>query len=476
MCQLIIKGKKHGVFPFVVQIRDRNNHKVIQGVELGTIGPKMGWNTIDNGWARFKKIKIPRTNMLMRFSKVDRDGTFTKPPHDRIAYSTMLWIRASFVIHSFYILARAVTISIRYSCVRRQGWLPGSDVGKDKENKVLEYKTQQYRLFPLLASSYCIFFVGKSIRKMYTNLVSDIGEGSFETLAEAHATTCSLKTFTTWLVAKGLEECRERCGGLGYHLFSGIPQLIKKWAVYTVGEGDNILLTQQTCKFLLKAFTDEKFSKRVPYLSKEFPNRCLADKEECFLNSELLLQLYSHRAKREVTSLARFFELNFSQGKKMNEIWNESMPQMINVSQSHAWFVCVNWFLDGLNDISDENIKNVLLKLFYLFSLHGIDSNSGDFLIDGLLSENQILLIKSCISNLLKEIRSFAVNLVDAFDFPDFYLNSALGVKKGNVYQTVLDMQKNDPLNSSDVTPSYQLFSKPLFEIFFVNHKDFCDL
>ena len=48
MCQLIIKGKKYGVFPFVVQIRDFDTHKTMKGVELGNIGPKMGWNAIDN--------------------------------------------------------------------------------------------------------------------------------------------------------------------------------------------------------------------------------------------------------------------------------------------------------------------------------------------------------------------------------------------------------------------------------------------
>ena len=94
--------------------------------------------------------------MLMRFAKVEKGGEFTKPPHDRIAYSTMVWVRASFVIHSFYYLARVVTIATRYSCVRRQGWLPGSD-NNLPENKVLDYKTQQYRLFPLLSTAYCNF-------------------------------------------------------------------------------------------------------------------------------------------------------------------------------------------------------------------------------------------------------------------------------------------------------------------------------
>jgi len=34
--------------------------------------------------ARFNKYRIPRENMLMRFSKVSKDGVFTKPPHAKV--------------------------------------------------------------------------------------------------------------------------------------------------------------------------------------------------------------------------------------------------------------------------------------------------------------------------------------------------------------------------------------------------------
>lgn len=34
--------------------------------------------------ARFNKYRIPRENMLMRFSKVSKDGVYTKPPHAKV--------------------------------------------------------------------------------------------------------------------------------------------------------------------------------------------------------------------------------------------------------------------------------------------------------------------------------------------------------------------------------------------------------
>ena len=65
------------MFPFLVPIRDNITHKPVSGVEVGDIGPKIGFSTKDNGFARFNNMRIPRKNMLMRYSKVSKNGEFT---------------------------------------------------------------------------------------------------------------------------------------------------------------------------------------------------------------------------------------------------------------------------------------------------------------------------------------------------------------------------------------------------------------
>ena len=40
------------------------------GVIVGEIGPKLGMNTNDNGYLGFSKVRIPRTQMLMKHSQV----------------------------------------------------------------------------------------------------------------------------------------------------------------------------------------------------------------------------------------------------------------------------------------------------------------------------------------------------------------------------------------------------------------------
>lgn len=47
-----------------------------------------GYAGIDNGYARFNRVRIPRWHwhMLSKFANVTKDGQYTKPPHAKISY------------------------------------------------------------------------------------------------------------------------------------------------------------------------------------------------------------------------------------------------------------------------------------------------------------------------------------------------------------------------------------------------------
>ena len=42
-------------------------HELLPGVHTGDIGPKIGYNTMDNGHASFDRVRIPRANMPCRY-------------------------------------------------------------------------------------------------------------------------------------------------------------------------------------------------------------------------------------------------------------------------------------------------------------------------------------------------------------------------------------------------------------------------
>lgn len=53
-------------------------------------------------------------------TQVLEDGTYVKPPNAKIAYGSMVLVRAAIVTDAARALAQACVISIRYSAVRRQ--------------------------------------------------------------------------------------------------------------------------------------------------------------------------------------------------------------------------------------------------------------------------------------------------------------------------------------------------------------------
>lgn len=40
------------------------------GIVVGDIGPKFGFNEVDNGYLKLENVRIPRDNMLMKYAKV----------------------------------------------------------------------------------------------------------------------------------------------------------------------------------------------------------------------------------------------------------------------------------------------------------------------------------------------------------------------------------------------------------------------
>ena len=100
--------------------RDEETHEPLPGIKVGEIGPKLGMNANDNGFLGFDQHRISRENMLMKNAQVQPDGTYIKPPQEKLSYGTMVFVRVAIVMDTAAHLRKAVTIAVRYSSVRRQ--------------------------------------------------------------------------------------------------------------------------------------------------------------------------------------------------------------------------------------------------------------------------------------------------------------------------------------------------------------------
>ncbi len=69
------------------------SHLPLEGVEVGDIGPKYGYNTKDNGYLRFNQFRIPKENLLSKYMKISNEGKIIRVGNEKLSYGTMMKIR-----------------------------------------------------------------------------------------------------------------------------------------------------------------------------------------------------------------------------------------------------------------------------------------------------------------------------------------------------------------------------------------------
>jgi len=491
MARMIIDGKDYGIHPFILQVRCLNTHQTLPGISIGEIGPKMGTEAVDNGYLKLKHVRIPRRNLCMAFSSVDRDGKYSAPAHPKLAYVGMVSVRATIVQDAARNLAQAVCIAVRYSIVRQQF----SQQKSKEENSVLDYSMQQYRLFPSLAASYALLFTGRAMKRMFSQLEQQLVKGEHSLLSEVHAVSSGFKTFTTTLAGEGIEQCRLCCGGHGYTKSSGLPDLYASYIGVVTAEGENYLLTQQTGRYLLKLFQklvakeDVKIGQTTNYIVTAVKHqlalseqggaslasctcaicKCpVKDDSTQFLSEEVQLAAYQHRTVRLLSDLAQDIQAqlaNNPENLSFIEIWNRLQVDIYRLSRAHCLFLICQYFIDAVKELRQngaaESVWKSLKTLCDFFVLYHLEKDIGDFSQDNYISREQILLLRKQLKQTMFSLRPLALHLADAWNLSDHQLDSCLGRYDGQVYEALYQYVLDDPANGQPVSPAYK-YIRPL--------------
>lgn len=160
---------------------------------------------MDNGFMLFDNFRVPHSALLSRYSKLDiKTGGYTESGHPATVYGSLTNVRAHIVMQARLILARAVTIAVRYTSIRRQFRDRDSTNAADPEVVVLDYPTVAIRILPLLATTFALHYTGEAMYNLYTESRKNIEKGNFRPLAELHSTSSGLKSLCTTLAADGI--------------------------------------------------------------------------------------------------------------------------------------------------------------------------------------------------------------------------------------------------------------------------------
>ncbi|KAG7387244.1 hypothetical protein PHYPSEUDO_014529 [Phytophthora pseudosyringae] len=462
IARLLLDGKDRGVQSFVVQIRSLDDHKPMPGVQVRDIGPKLGFNAIDNGDCSFRNVRVPREHMMMRYAKVLPDGSFVEPRSDKLVYLTMVQVRATLVKTLGERLAAASTITARFSAARIQGRKPS----QKGEFQVLDYQNQQHALFPLIAITYASQFAGSAVVAMHDSALESIksgDEGFAAKLAELHAVSSGLKAWISEKAAEGVEICRRLCGGHGFSQSSNLGHLFAEIAGANTFEGTADVLVQQHARYLLKVLASlPSNAESTTFLNSlkayaDINLRCEAQASEHFSSFDLLLEAFRVRATRSLLSLAASMEATKNDS-------NACMILMTHVSIAHTELMLLEAFVRGIENLPPGAEKQALGSLCALFGAWLVTKSIGDFRHAEYLSSTQVQLVREQVVRLLPVVRKNCVLLTDAWDFSDFELNSTIGGYDGDIYRAIVKRVGDEPLNQTEVAAGYDKYVKPLIQ------------
>ncbi len=434
--KLIIDDKDYGVSAFVVPLRDKKG-KVLPGIKIKDCGRKMGLNGVDNGVIYFNHVVIPVENMLDRFASVNEEGKFESPiASDNRRFFTMLGTlvggRIGIPRSGNAASKSGLTIAIRYGDQRRQfGPEGGSEV------PILNYRTHQRRLMPLLANAYALHFALQYLTNRFLNRKE-------EDMQEIEALAAGLKSFATWNATATLQECRECCGGKGYLSENRIEVLKNDTDVYTTFEGDNTVLMQLVAKSRLTEFRQEFSNMNVftilNYITDQAkttitelnPIIVRNTDEKHLLDPEFQLGAFKYRERDILTSAARRIKRHIDSGMDSFDAFNVCQQHLVQVGFAYIERIILEKFIEQVEATNDAGCKAVLKKLCDLFALSQIEKNKGWYLEQGYMEGVKTKAVRKLVNQLCWDIRQDAVPLTDAFNIPDACLSAPIAVYPNN--------------------------------------------
>lgn len=454
----IVKGRKIGVLPFIVPIRHMDTHKPLPGVEIGDIGPKMGYGAKENGFLKFDHYRIPLDNMPSRFMEVTSKGEVLQKGNPKIVYSAMMKSRTALLNASSYNLGKGVAIAIRYSFLRRQ-----FKNDRKEEVPVIQYQLQQFKLFPLLAKSFAMQCAFRKINEVIAVCNTQISQNNFQGLQETHVILSGTKAFFTWWCSNGLYVCMQCCGGHGYSQFSGIPSLIQSFAPNTILEGENTMLTLQVGRYLLKCYKHvmegkpEKVQGSCGYLKQADALTGFNTKYDAnLLEKGGMKQLWQ---KAVVVKLTETAELIAEQSQHMSilDVFNKKAGiHVFELAKLHTILLTYDYFVEYATEIKDAPTKTAFLNLAQLFVIDLTLESAGILLPMGILDSVQVKGLQKEFERLLEELFKDSLKLAEAWVLDDYMLHSSISEVNEKPYENLYNMAKAaGVLNKTDLTGAY---------------------